>query len=94
MIEVIILYILRNIINTFLAVSLTKLYVSMIDLVNQWFFREEKMQSINLLKQFLKKMNITKKKKKKRQPFNKNLVMSVEDERRFQTSNKWWIFNI
>ena len=64
MIEVIILYILRNIINTFLAVSLTKLYVSMIDLVNQWFFREEKMQSINLLKQFLKKMNITKKKKK------------------------------
>ena len=93
MIEVIILYILRNIINTFLAVSLTKLYVSMIDLVNQWFFREEKMQSINLLKQFLKKMNITKK-KKKRQPFNKNLVMSVQDERRFQTSNKWWIFNI
>ena len=88
MIEVIILYILRNIKNTFLAVSLTKLYVSMIDLVNQWFFREEKMQSINLLKQFLKKMNITKKKKKKRQPFNKNLVMSVEDERRFQTSNK------
>ena len=87
MIEVIILYILRNIKNTFLAVSLTKLYVSMIDLVNQWFFREEKMQSINLLKQFLKKMNITKK-KKKRQPFNKNLVMSVEDERRFQTSNK------
>ena len=66
MIEVIILYILRNIINTFLAVSLTKLYVSMIDLVNQWFFREEKMQSINLLKQFLKKMNITKKKKKKK----------------------------
>ena len=86
MIEVIILYILRNIKNTFLAVSLTKLYVSMIDLVNQWFFREEKMQSINLLKQFLKKMNITK--KKKRQPFNKNLVMPVEDERRFQTSNK------
>ena len=65
MIEVIILYIQRNIKNTFLAVSLTKLYVSMIDLVNQWFFREEKMQSINLLKQFLKKMNITKKKKKK-----------------------------
>ena len=64
MIEVIILYILRNIINTFLAVSLTKLYVSMIDLVNQWFFREEKMQSINLLKQLFKKMNITKKKKK------------------------------
>ena len=91
MIEVIILYILRNIINTFLAVSLTKLYVSMIDLVNQWFFREEKMQSINLLKQFLKKMNIT---KKKREPFNKNLVMPVEDERRFQTSNKWWIFDI
>ena len=78
MIEVIILYILRNIKNTFLAVSLTKLYVSMIDLVNQWFFREEKMQSINLLKQFLKKMNITKK-KKKIQPFNKNIVMPVED---------------
>ena len=49
------------------------------------------MQSISLLKPFLKNMIIAKKSDKKH--FNKNLVMSVEDERRFQSSNKCWICN-
>ena len=59
----------------------------MINLANQ--LSEGKMQSINLLKHFLKNMIIAKKVIKKY--FNKNLVMSVEDERRFQSSNKCWI---
>ena len=42
--------------NTFLAVLLTKMYVLMIDLARPLFFTKEKTQSINLLKQFLKKM--------------------------------------
>ena len=36
-------------------------------------------------------MNIAKKMIKKH--FNKNLVMSVEDERSFKSSNKFWIYN-
>ena len=52
MIEIKILHILKNIKNTFLAVLLIKLFVLMINLVNHLFFTEEKMQSINLLKQF------------------------------------------
>ena len=50
----------KNIRNVFLAVLLTKLYILMITLASQLIFTEEKIQSINLLKQFLKKMNITK----------------------------------
>ena len=45
------LHILKNIKITFLAVFLTKLYVLMINLASQLFLTEEKMQSINLLKQ-------------------------------------------
>ena len=44
-----------------LAVLLIKLFVLMINLVNQLFFTEEKMQSIDLLKQFLKKQIMVKK---------------------------------
>ena len=55
------LLILKYIINTFFAILLTKLYVLMIDLASQLFFTEEKMQPINLLKQFLNKMIIAKK---------------------------------
>ena len=61
----------------------------MVNLVKQLFFKEEKMQSIDLLKQFLKKVIIVTKVIKKH--FNKNLVMSAEDEQRFQSSNKCWI---
>ena len=44
----------------FLVVLLTKFFELMIDLVSQFFFTEEKMQSVNLLKQFLKSMIIAK----------------------------------
>ena len=48
----------KSIKNTLFAVFLTQLYVLMISLASQLFFTEKKMQSINLLKQFVKKMNI------------------------------------
>ena len=60
----------------------------MINLVNQLFFIDEKMGFIGSLKQFLKYdycWGVIKK------HFNKNLVMSEEDEQRFQSSNKCWI---
>ena len=60
MIMIIMLLIPKNIRNIFLAVLLTKLHILMIDLASQLIFTEEKIQSINLLKQFLKKMNIAK----------------------------------
>ena len=47
----------------FLAVLLTKLYALMIDLGNQFFFTDEKMQSINLLKQLLSRLLQTNNKK-------------------------------
>ena len=52
MIEIKILHTLKNIKNTFLAVLLIKLFMLMINLVDHLFFTEEKMQSIDLLKQF------------------------------------------
>ena len=48
-------------------------------------FEKKKNQSINLLKSFLKEMNIAK------IHFNKNLVTSAEHERSFKLSNKCWI---
>ena len=51
----------KNIKIFFLAVLLTELFVLMIDLANQLLFTEEKMQSIDLLKQFLKKKYIANK---------------------------------
>ena len=59
-IEKIIVYILKNINIVFLVVLLKKLFVLVINLVNHLFFTEEKIQSINLLKQFLKSMIIAK----------------------------------
>ena len=50
---------------TFLAVFLTSLFVLIINLVNQLLYIEVKILLINLLKQFLKSMNIVKKQKKK-----------------------------
>ena len=60
----------------------------MINLVNQLFFAEEEIQSIKLLKKFLKSMIIVKKIIKKR--FNKNVVVSAENEERFKLSSKCW----
>ena len=57
----IILYTLKNIKNTFLAVLPAKLLVLMINLVNQLFFTGGEIQSIYLLKQFMKSMIIAKK---------------------------------
>ena len=48
------------------------------------------MQSINLLKQFL--MSIITAKKVMNEHFNK-ILMSGEDDKRFQSSNKCWICN-
>ena len=78
----------KNIKITFLVVLLTKLFVLMINLASQLFFTEVKMLLINLLKQFLKSMNIVKKIMKKH--FNKNLIIAEEEEE-FQSSNNCWI---
>ena len=51
----------KNIRTIFLVVLLIKLFVLMIDLVNQLLYIEPKMQLMNLLKQFLKNINIAKK---------------------------------
>ena len=58
---------------------LKKLYVLMINLVKK--FIEAILEENRYCKQMIKKHS------------NKNLVMSAEDERRFQLSNKCWICN-
>ena len=50
----------KNIRNTFLVVLLTNLFVLMIDLVSQLLFSEVKMLLMNLLKPFLRSINIAK----------------------------------
>ena len=51
----------KNIKTTFLVVLLIKLFVLIIDLLSQLLFIEVKMQLMNLLKQFLKNINLAKK---------------------------------
>ena len=51
----------KNINATFPVVILTRLFVLIIDLVNQLSFIEIKMLLVNLLEQFLKSINIVKK---------------------------------
>ena len=85
-----ILHVLKKIKMIFHVVLLIKLYVLMIILANQLFFIEVKMQFINLLKKFLKSMIIAKKTMK--QHFNKYLNISLEDEKRFHSGNKCWIY--
>ena len=75
--------------SMFPVVMLTKLFVLMIDLVSQLLFIEVKMLLINLLKQYLKSVNIIKKIMK--DEFNKNLIMTEEGEYLFQQSNNCWI---
>ena len=78
----------KNISITFLASLLIKSFVLMINSVKKLFSKEERMKFIDLLKQLLKSMIIAKKKKKMiKKHFNKNLIMSSEDEERFQLSN-------
>ena len=57
----IIVHTLKNIKIIFLAVFLTKSFVLIINLLNQLFFTEGKMQLIGLLNQVLKKEVIAKK---------------------------------
>ena len=80
----------KNIKIRILSVLLLKLFVLMINLSNQLFLREEKMKFINLLMKFFKKVWLLQKKVLEKQ-FNKNLLMSTNDEERFQLSNKCWI---
>ena len=61
----------------------------MINSVKKLFFAEEKIQFIDSLKQFLKNMI----KSMIENNFNKNLIISAEDEERFQLSNICWICN-
>ena len=51
----------KNINATFLVVMLIKLFVLIIDLVNRLLFIEVKMLLMNLLKQFLRSINIAEK---------------------------------
>ena len=60
----------------FLAVLLRKLFVLIIILAGKLFFTEEKMKSMITVKEMIKKH------------FNKNLIMSEEEEERFQLSNR------
>ena len=55
----------KNIETIFLVVLLIKLFVLMIDLLSQLLFIEVKMQLMNLLKQFLRNINIPEKEKRK-----------------------------
>ena len=50
----------KNIKITFLVVLLIKLFVLMIDLLSQLLFIEVKMLLMNLIKQFLRNINIAK----------------------------------
>ena len=56
----IMLNITKSISHIFHAVLLFKLFVLMINLVNQLFFTGKRVQSINLFKKFLKSMIIVK----------------------------------
>ena len=90
MIEIIILHTLENIKSKFLAVLPIKSFVLMLNLVIQLFFTGENVV-YRFIKGILKGYNYCKKVIKKH--FNKNFVMSSEDEERFQSSNKCWIWD-
>ena len=75
---------------TFLAALLIKLFVLIINLPREFCFTEEKVLFIDSLKQFLTSMIIVKKMINKH--FNKNLIMSAEEEEgRFESTNICWI---
>ena len=62
----------------------------MIDLVNRLLFLGVKTLLMNLLKQFLRSINTVKKVMKKH--FNKNLIITEEqEEEEYQSSNTCWI---
>ena len=73
------------------AALLTKLLVLVINSVKKLFFTQEEMLFTGSLKQFLKSMIIVKKMMKKH--FNRNIIMSAEEEERFQLTNSCWIYD-
>ena len=78
----------KNIKITFLVVLLTKLFALIISLVSQFVFRGEN-TAYEFIKAILKEYEYCKKVMKKH--FNKNLIMSEEEEHLFQQSNSCWI---
>ena len=85
-IEKIMLHTLKNFRYMFLAVLLTKLFVLMINLVDQLFFTINRFIE-TILKEYDYRKSVIKK------HFNKNLVMPENNEQRFQSSSKCWIRN-
>ena len=81
----------KNIKIIFLAALLPKLFVLIINLARELFFTEEKMLLPDLLTPFFKSIGYCKKMIKNH--FNKNLIISAEEEERFQLSNSCWIFD-
>ena len=63
----------------------------MINLAKQLFFTEEKKETYKLIEAILEKYEYCKQIIKYH--FKKSLTMPVEDEKRFQPSNKCWICN-
>ena len=57
MIEAVVLLVLKNMKNICLAILLAML-IALVNLASQLFFTREKIQSISLLKQFLKSIGI------------------------------------
>ena len=82
------LHILRSAKIIALAVLPIKSFVLMIVLVNQLFFTE-KNAVYRFIEIIIKEYDYCKRVIKKH--FNKNLIMSAEDEERFQTSSKYWV---
>ena len=78
----------KNIKITFLVVLLTKLFVLMIGLLSELLFRGEN-AAYELIKAILKEYKYCRKVMNKH--FNKNLIMSEEEEHLFQQSNSCWI---
>ena len=78
----------KNIKITFLVVLLTKLFVLMIGLLSELLFRGEN-AAYEFIKAILKEYKYCKKVMNKH--FNKNLIMSEEEEHLFQQSNSCWI---
>ena len=78
----------KSIKNTFLTVLLTKLFVLMVDLVKRCCFKG-KNTAYEVIKTSLKEYEYCKKVMKKH--FNKNLIMTEEEEHLFQQSNSCWI---
>ena len=91
MTEIIILHIIKNIRNTFLADLLTR-FVYVDDKFSKPVALYRGKNAVNkFVEAILEEMNYCIKVIKKH--FNKNLVMLAKDEQRFQSSNKCWICN-